>query len=79
MILPSQEIETVTDQDLERRVLTYLETRQIPGVRWIEVQADQGIVKLSGTVRTFYQKQLCTHCTRRVAGVVQVVDEISVA
>jgi osmotically-inducible protein OsmY len=79
MISSSHEIETVTNQDLERRVVTYLENRQIPGVRWIEVQADQGVVKLSGTVRTFYQKQLCTHCTRRVAGVVEIIDEINVA
>ena len=67
------------DDDLERRIVNFLKERHIPGVRWIEVESSRGVVTLSGLVKTFYQKQLSVHCARRVAGVVQVIDEIKVA
>jgi osmotically-inducible protein OsmY len=66
------------NRELERRVVNYLISRHIPGVRWLEVEADQGVVTISGKVKSYYQKQLCSHCTRRVAGVVQLVDGIEV-
>ena len=69
----------LSDDDLERRVVSFLEARHVPGIRWIEVTAAHGIVRLTGTVRSFYQRQLCTHCVRRVAGVVDVIDDLTVA
>jgi osmotically-inducible protein OsmY len=66
------------DRDLERRVVNYLMGRQMPTLRQIHVEADQGTVRLRGEVRSFYQKQLCLNCTRRVAGVLDLVDELNV-
>jgi osmotically-inducible protein OsmY len=78
MYLNTTEI-AASDTDLERRVINFLKAKQIPGVRWIEVESTAGILTMTGTVRSFYQKQLCTHCARRVAGVIEVIDEIDVA
>lgn len=68
-----------SDRDLERRVLNYLFGRQVSALRGILVQADNGRVTLRGEVYSFYQKQLCINCSRRVAGVVTLVDEIDVS
>ena len=73
-------VETSTaDRDLERRVVNYLWGRHVPALRHVEVEADGGVVTLRGQVRSFYEKQLCHNCCRRVAGVRELVDAINVA
>jgi hypothetical protein len=71
--------ESESNRELCRRVINYLVARHVPGARWLEIEADQGVVTLRGVVRSFYQKQLCTHCCQRVAGVIRVRDELEVA
>lgn len=78
MVTFSHEPADKADADLERRVRNYLVGRQMPGLRHIEVEANDGIVTLRGVVRSFYEKQLCIHCCRRVAGVMELVDEVAV-
>jgi len=63
---------------LKRRVISYLVGRRVPALRDIEVSAVGGTVVLRGKVGSFYEKQLCIHCCRRVAGVVRLVDEVDV-
>lgn len=67
------------DRDLERRVVSYLVGRHVPGLRNLQVEAKNGTVTLRGRVHTFYEKQLCQNCCRRVAGVLQFVDNVDVA
>jgi osmotically-inducible protein OsmY len=77
---PPQREESVLmhDQDLRRRVVNFLLAHQIPALRRVQVQASGGSVILYGTVRSFYQKQLCLNCCRRVAGVIEVMDCLDV-
>jgi osmotically-inducible protein OsmY len=70
--------ESETDRDLERRVMSYLAARHVPGLRYLAVQATNGVVTVSGQVLTFYEKQLCNQCCRRVAGVLELVNAVSV-
>jgi osmotically-inducible protein OsmY len=67
-----------SDDDLRRRVSQYLFERHRPGLRQLSVEADAGTVTLRGKVGSFYEKQLCQNICRRVAGVRQVVDQVSV-
>jgi osmotically-inducible protein OsmY len=67
------------DRDLERRVINYLVGRQVPSLRQIVVQADGGTVTMRGRVYSFHHKQLCINCCTRVAGVLRLVDELTVA
>lgn len=67
-----------TDRDLERRVIQFLLSKHRPGLRQLEVSAQQGTVVVRGTVRSFYEKQMCHDICRRVAGVIRLVDEIEV-
>lgn len=67
------------DVDLERRIVSYLMGRHVPSLRHISVEAADGIVTLRGQVRSFYEKQLCHNCCRRVAGVLSLVDSLDVA
>jgi osmotically-inducible protein OsmY len=71
--------EAIPDDDLRRRIVNYLISRQIPGARSLLVRAESGVVTLAGKVDTFYYKQLCTHSCLRVAGVLGLIDEIEVA
>jgi len=67
------------DLDLESRVLNYLLGYRMPALRSIEVEARNGVVTLRGSVPTYYQKQLALNCCRRVAGVVELIEEVDVA
>ena len=78
MVLLKSDFAGKGDRELERRVMNYLHGRQVPAVRAVSVQADNGTVTLRGEVPSFYQKQLCISCSRRVAGVVRLVDQIEV-
>lgn len=75
--MTSHELES--NRELSRRIVNYLTSRHVPGARWLEIEADQGVVTLRGVVRSFYHKQLCIHCCQRVAGVIRVQDELEVA
>ena len=78
MIRLTDELSWRHDRDLERRVANYLLGYKMPALRRIDVEANNGTVILRGRVSTFYQKQLCIHCARRVAGVVRLIDEVGV-
>lgn len=69
---------TDPDADLKRRVRQYLHDRHMPGLRRLSIDAQGGVVTVRGKVRTFYERQLCQHICRRVAGVLRVVDEVEV-
>ena len=68
----------LNDRDLERRVSSFLAARHLPTLRRLEVAANNGTVTLRGRVHSFYEKQICQHACRRVAGVVTMVDAIDV-
>lgn len=78
MIATEKSLGSELDFDLERRVTNYLHSKQMRSLRDVEVDADNGTVVLRGEVGSFYEKQLCLNCTRRVAGVVELIDEILV-
>lgn len=78
MIRQRNDVIDAHDQDLQRRVVNYLVGRGIPNLRRIRVEADCGTVTLEGRVPSFYQKQLCINCSRRVAGVIELIDRIEV-
>jgi BON domain len=40
--------------------------------------AQTGVVRLTGRVFTFYEKQLCNQCCGRVAGVRQLINAVQV-
>jgi osmotically-inducible protein OsmY len=73
---PSATVEA--DRDLERRVTSFLAARHVPGLRYLAVKATGGVVTVSGQVLTFYEKQLCNQCCRRVAGVMELINAVSV-
>jgi osmotically-inducible protein OsmY len=67
------------DQDLERRVISYLSARYLPGLRQLQVSVQEGTVTLRGSVKSFYEKQIAIHSCQRVAGVRKLVDAVDVA
>jgi osmotically-inducible protein OsmY len=66
------------DVDLKQRIVSFLAARHVPGLRNLHVRVERGVVTITGCVLTFYEKQLCNECCRRVAGVRQVVNDVSV-
>lgn len=66
------------DRDLETRIRTFLATRSMPGLRSLDVSVDGGRVVIAGRVQTFYEKQVATSCCQRVAGVLEVLNEVDV-
>jgi osmotically-inducible protein OsmY len=66
------------DQDLRQRVAAFLAGQHRPSLRHLNVDAREGVVTLRGNVPTFYERELSVRLARRVAGVVQLNDQIVV-
>jgi len=66
------------EEDLRQRVLLFLASSNVPGLRHVKASVEGDTVILSGRVNSFYEKQLSAECSRRVAGVIHVVDMIEV-
>ena len=65
------------DSDLKRRVELFLQLKGVSSLPRLSIEVEGGQVMLQGTVRSFYERQLCL-CCQHVAGVLKVVDELKV-
>ena len=65
-------------EELEQRVQLFLASSNLPALRHLAVEIDGDTVILRGQVQTFYEKQLAVEFSRRVAGVIRVVDLVEV-
>jgi hypothetical protein len=70
--------ELTTTESLARRVRLFIDHGRQPGLRLIDVEVIGSTVVLSGKVATFHQKQLATALASRVAGVVEVMNQLEV-
>ena len=66
------------DQELEFRVETFLKSRNFPSFKKLEVSVYEGVVTISGQLRSYYEKQVAISSCLRVAGVTTMVDQIEV-
>ena len=67
-----------SDDDIRQRVSRFLHNRHFSAFRHIVVEVEHGSVTLSGCVRSFYEKQVVMTTCQRVAGVLSLIDQISV-
>ncbi len=67
------------DLDLKRRVGAFLAGQHRPALRNLQVEAREGVVTLRGSVPTFYEREISVRIARRVAGVVQLDDQIVIS
>ncbi len=81
-LLPSEDdanaLTTLEALDLQRRVALFLKTSHIPGLRHVSVTVDADAVVLSGEVNTYYEKQMAVQFASRVAGVIRILDFLTV-
>ena len=68
----------LSDLALETRILQFLSSRHVPGLRNLCVRSKNGIVTVTGKVLTFYEKQLCNQCCRMVPGILQLINLVDV-
>ena len=66
------------DSLLARRVQLFLASQPRPALRYLQVEASSSTVTLRGLVTTYYERQLALQCSRQVAGVRELIDEITV-
>lgn len=71
--------QTPDDANLEERVRAFLSRQGSFALQGIQIAANGGHVTLRGYVHSFYEKQLCLECTKRVAGVKAIVNRIEVS
>ena len=65
--------------DLENRVFLRLNSQNFPVFKKLSINANLDRVIISGTVRSFYERQIAINTVRQVAGVVNLTDKITVA
>lgn len=67
------------DHDVCTRVKNFLSTRHYPTFRDLKVEVDNGVVTLTGSVNSFYEKQVALNACQHVAGVLSLVDQVTVS
>jgi osmotically-inducible protein OsmY len=65
------------DSDLKRRIELCLQQKGVSSLPRLNIDVESGQVMLRGTVRSFYERQLCL-CCQHVAGVLRVIDDLKV-
>lgn len=71
-------LNTSADYALKRRVESFLFGSGRRGLRGLQVQRENGIVTLTGTVTSYYERQLAISFCQRVAGVISIEDGLEV-
>ena len=66
------------DADLQQRVSGYLASQNFPSFKKLNVEADEGSVTITGTVCSFYERQVAVNSCQNVAGVMKLIDRIAV-
>jgi osmotically-inducible protein OsmY len=66
------------DEDLRRRISSFLGSRHFPAFRRLEVSVLAGAVTVRGQVGSYYEKQVALDTCRRVAGVLRTIDQVEV-
>jgi osmotically-inducible protein OsmY len=66
------------DRALEQHVAATLLERHYPAFRTLVIGVEQGSVTLSGTVRTFHERQVAVSISQQVDGVLFLLDQIEV-
>ena len=66
------------DWDLKQRVVNFLRQKNVLRRENVRVDVTEGLVTLHGHVRSYYEKQLLISACRRVAGVISIIDEVTV-
>jgi osmotically-inducible protein OsmY len=64
--------------DIKRRITNLLFQRGRSSLAQLAIEVDNGTVTVRGTVRSFYERQVCLSCCQHVPGVFRLVDEIKV-
>jgi len=67
------------DHELKTKVRELLVTENVPSLRRLDVDVDRGTLVISGTVPTFYAKQLVHNRCRQLRGVHRVRMNVRVA
>ncbi len=75
---PSIAIDEESDRDLEKRIRIFLFGMRMARLRHLDIEVQNGCAIISGTVHSFYERQLALSCCQRVAGVLSVTDEVQV-
>jgi len=74
----SNRIEIFPDEAICQQVQRFLRHRNFPAFLKLDIEVDHGSVTLTGTVSSFYEKQVAIATSSQVAGVQALVDQIEV-
>lgn len=66
------------DQQIGCEVADVLAKRHFPAFRTLKIGVEKGAVTLSGTVRSFHEKQVAISTLQQIEGVVSLMDQIQV-
>ena len=66
------------DTDLKQKVSCYLASQHFPSFKKLNIEADDGSVTITGTVCSFYERQVAVSSCQNVVGVMKLIDRIAV-
>ena len=69
---------TLGDDDLEAQLRAMLAVRRLPSLGRITVRVDDAVVYLGGTVTTYFERNTCEECCRKIDGVAGIRNLINV-
>ena len=66
------------DEDVSQRIASYLSHQGVECLKDLEIEVHDGVVTLSGLVADNQQRQMAVNSCQRVAGVLQLIDQLEV-
>lgn len=66
------------DDELEEQLRAMLAVRRLPSLGRITLRVDAAVVYLGGTVSTYFERNTCEECCRRIEGVLGIHNQIHV-
>jgi len=66
----------VKEDALEHRIFRYLRARGLTGTESLQLEVEDGTVRVGGRLHGRSERRLCLECCRHVPGVLNVIDEV---
>jgi hypothetical protein len=78
VIMEADRVTAVSDDEVAGQVRAMLAVRHLPSLERIIVEVSDSVIRLGGSVMTYFERNVCEECCRQIPGIVAIHNEIHV-
>ncbi len=76
--MEADRVTAVSDDEVAGQVRAMLAVRHLPSLERIIVEVSDSVIRLGGSVMTYFERNVCEECCRQIPGIVAIHNEIHV-